>query len=43
KIQDKKSWIAMEDIQKIFLKFQDRSKKRESPFLFLYVVFQQFI
>ncbi|HFE5394768.1 TPA: hypothetical protein ACF9GV_002852, partial [Staphylococcus aureus] len=23
KTQDKKSWIAMEDIQKIFLKFQD--------------------
>ncbi|MBU5915551.1 hypothetical protein JVW18_25040, partial [Vibrio cholerae O1] len=36
KIQDKKSWIAMEDIQKIFLKFQDRSKKKRiSIFIFI--------
>lgn len=27
KTQDKKSWIAMEDIQKIFLQLRDRSKK----------------
>ncbi len=42
KIQDKKSWIAMEDIQKSF-KISRQKQKRESPFLFLYVVFQQFI
>ncbi|HFE5394652.1 hypothetical protein [Staphylococcus aureus] len=34
KTQDKKSWIAMEDIQKIFLKFQDRSKKGSLHFYF---------
>lgn len=34
KTQDKKSWIAMEDIQKIFLKFQNRSKKGSLHFYF---------
>lgn len=34
KTQDKKSWIAMEDIQKIFLKFQGRSKKGSLHFYF---------
>ncbi len=32
----------MEDIQKSF-KISRQKQKRESPFLFLYVVFQQFI
>ncbi|MDW5472692.1 hypothetical protein SAZ06_14280 [Staphylococcus equorum] len=36
KTQDKKSWIAMEDIQKIFLKLRDRSKKMR-VFIFIFI------